>query len=406
MDKKGIRGNPVTVGQIMLSGSQKVDLQEGQGQGTLFKKALILFEGTFEGMFGQITITPDFLQVMVERFNREFANPKNMFDYPPILVDHNRSADLVKGRLTGPLELQTWSDPRDGQEKVAMFGDIRIDDEDAQGKVIKGQYAHMSLSFDDDIENLAEIFELSFVAVEAARGAQALQQGEENMSAELKQSLESANKKVKRLKKKAQTKRTALLAACTSLMKNLEAMNVDKMTEELKSTITNLKTGVVKSQFSACVKEGRLSKADFDKLEISKIALMPADSRAVVLASYKSRPVSADLVQHGMSGAKPVTDSDVKLSASQMRAAIAAQKNGKALAADDQPSNPEIKPAAGAQDDNDSDPELTGKDIEEALGKLEGLAALQEKIGEGTERMKDLLSKLQGDDKDDDEEED
>lgn len=398
--KKLELGKRVQLGLINLADNEKVDLQEGQG--VLFKKALILFEGTFQGMFGPVTITPEFIQLMADRFNRDYANPKNMFDYPPILVDHNRSADLTMGRLVGPLEVMEFEDPRDGNtKKVALFGDIRIDDEDAQGKVIKGKYAHMSLSFDDDMENLGEIFELSFVAVEAARGAQALEKGE-NMSVELKKELADSKKKSTNLSKLLKDRRTVLLASCKSLSTNLKALSAahKQGTEDLKAILVSLKTGVVKSQLTACVKEGRLSKAEFDKIDIEKISLMPAESQVVVLSSYQNRAVSTDLIQHGMDGAKPLAEQEIQLTSAQLRKAITDQKSGVELSG---PVAPAVAKnlAAGDEDDDTPDPELTGKDIEEALAKLEGLSALQEKIGEGKDRMTEILSKLQGDDKDD-----
>lgn len=407
MSKEIVKGKRVSVGIINLAGHQKVQLQEGQAQGALFKRALILFEGTFHGQFGEVKITPDFLGVMQERFNREFANPKNMFDYPPILVDHDRKADLIKGRLVGPIDMELWEDPRDGVTKMALWSDVRVDDEDAQGKVIKGQYAHLSLSFDDDINNLAEIFELSFVAVEAARGAQALQKGEE-MSVDLQKNLDSAKSKITVLKAKAKTRRTVLLAACASLSQNLEAMTADhkKGTEGLKDMVTNLKMTVVTSQLKACVKEGRLSKADFDKLDVGKISEMEPSAQSVILSSYQTRPISTDLIQHGMSGAKPLSEKGIQLTDGQMKKAIALQRQGKTFAADDMPEQPRNENLADHEDDDDRDPELTGKDIEEALSKLEGLAALQDKIGESSERMKKLLASLQGEAKDDNEEED
>ena len=407
MSKEIVKGKRVSVGIINLTGHQKVQLQEGQAQGALFKRALILFEGTFHGQFGEVKITPDFLGVMQERFNREFANPKNMFDYPPLLVDHDRKADLIKGRLVGPMSLEPWEDPRDGVTKMSLWSDVRVDDEEAQGKVIKGQYAHLSLSFDDDINNLAEVFELSFVAVEAARGAQALQKGEK-MSVELQKNLDSAKSKITALKAKAKTRRTVLLAACASLSQNLEAMTADhkKGTEGLKATVTSLKMTVVTSQLKACVKEGRLSKADFDKLDVTKIAEMEPSAQTVILSSYQTRPISTDLIQHGMSGAKPLSEKGIQLTDGQMAKAIKLQREGKNFEAGEvtQPESENLTSDDG--NDDDRDPELTGKDIEEALAKLEGLAALQDKIGESSERMKKLLASLQGEDKDDENEED
>ena len=73
MDKKI---NRVACGIGSFGRKQVTSLENGEN-GSLIKKALLVFEGTHMGMFGPVTLNPEFLEVMVGRFNREFENPKN-----------------------------------------------------------------------------------------------------------------------------------------------------------------------------------------------------------------------------------------------------------------------------------------------------------------------------------------
>lgn len=96
-------------------------LQNGDApQGSLIKRALLVFEGTHMGMFGPVTLSREFLQIMVDRFNREYANPKNENDYPPILKDHMRDVDGVLGRMVPDLVLEESKskDRRNGHGSV------------------------------------------------------------------------------------------------------------------------------------------------------------------------------------------------------------------------------------------------------------------------------------------------
>ena len=411
MDKKK---NRIAVGQINLAKSQVVKLQDGSPEGSLFKRSLIVFEGEFVGMNGPIKVSPELLELMVNRFNREFENPKNEHDYPPLLVDHNPSADLIKGRLLPPLVIEDWVNPRNNETIKAMFGDIRVDEEEAKEKVIKGQYSHLSISFDDDIDNLGEIFELSFVAVEAARGAQVLKQGEKSMDelAKLTAKLSKSNASLTSMRAKKGESRLVRSAAYQSLSMNLEQCSKDakEIISSLGKTVESLKKNALKSQFTNYVKEGRLSKAEFDKIDLDDVAKMSSGSQKIYLTSFANRPVSPDLFQHGMNGAEPLDSKGMKLSSTELRRAMKAQTAGeeytpkgvKLLTSDDERKDENGNPvkAAGDNGDNDDDKEtaLTMDDIEDALSKLEGLVGLADKLSEASSRMSDTLSKLQGDD--------
>lgn len=408
------RQNKISVGQINLSKRSKISLQEGGPEGSLFKRSLIVYEGEFMGMFGPVKITRDMLQVMVERFNREYANPKNEHDYPPLTVDHNASADNTLGRLVPELVMEEWVNPRNNEKAMAVFADIRVDDEEAKEKVIKGKYSQLSISFDDDMENLGEIFEISFVGVEAARGAQVLNKGEVNMDklVELQKKLDAAKLKFSALLSRSNENRTVRLASYKSLSKNLEEVSegTKKAVVDLSETIKSLKTNVIKSQLQSYVREGRLGKAEFDKIDVDQIVKMNSESQKVYFSAFKNRPVSPDLFQHGMNGAKPVGEDGVKVTGAALRKAIKDQKAGKvgqplANGDDDKEEDKEEMTGDKKKEDMPVQTDLTMEDIEDALSKLEGLSALTEKVKDASCRMNEILSKLEGSDKEEKEEE-
>jgi len=379
----------IAVGQINLSKSEVVKLQDGGPDGALFKRSLLVFEGEFIGMFGPVKVSPELLEIMAIRFNREFENPKNVHDFPPLLVDHDSRADLIKGRLLPPLVVEDWINPRTNEPVKAMFGDIRVDDTDAKEKVINGKYSHVSISFDDDVNNLGEIFELSFVAVEAARGAQVLKQGENSMDdiAKLTKKLGESSLSLSTLKARTGEKRVVRLAAYQSLSQNLEQCSKDakEIVDELGKTFESLKQNAVKSQLKKYVKEGRLSKAEFDKIDLDNVSKMSKDSQKIYLTSFANRPVSQDLFQHGMNGAQPLDAKGMKLSGAELRKAMKAQKAGEdftpsKVSLDHEDDRDKDRRELQGDDDNDKDKDkttdLTMDDIEDALSKLEGLVGL------------------------------
>ncbi|MDR3547945.1 MAG: hypothetical protein P4M11_06740, partial [Candidatus Pacebacteria bacterium] len=170
--------------------------------GSYFRKALLCHTGTFDGLYGPITVTEQLLTCLADRYNKQRAKPKNDFDFAPILKDHERKVDNVLGRLMADLVVEDWIDPETCGVGKGLYGTLRIDDPAAKLKVEQGLYSQLSITFD---EESFETFETSFVAVEAARGSQALSHdngGNETMSIELQQKLTKLEKKHSGFKKK------------------------------------------------------------------------------------------------------------------------------------------------------------------------------------------------------------
>ena len=382
-------------------------LSEGSG-GSLIKRALLVFEGTHNGMYGKVTLSREFLTVMVERFNREYANPMNENDFPPVSKDHDTCADNTLGRIIGPLEAVDFKHPRTGLEVLGVFGDIRIDDSDAIKNVNSGKYSHLSISFDDDADNLGELYEVSFVGVEAARGSQVLSKGDKM---NIEQKFESLNAKYLGLKKLSKSKSLAIKAGVKSLKANLDGIQTDaeKLASGVKEGVKEIKLGLLKAKFKDFVREGRLSKAELDGIKFEDLVDMDQKSLSIVLTSYKSRPVSSDVAQFGIKGAEPRSKELTTAEIRRLRAEQRAGKTGSSLSLEDEEKAEELSGDVAGQTDETREVSGTSiEEVEEALKKLEGFGELRDRLEEATKRMEETLSKLmadsEGNDNSDDEE--
>jgi len=347
-------------------------------------------------MFGLVEVTAERLQRIADKYNRQRATALNENDYAPILVNHMRDADLVQGRVLADLEVAEWLDPDTGTMGKGLFGTLRVDDPEGIKKVESGKYAQVSLSFDEDDDTL---WEVSFVAVEAARRSQALEQGDTQMSAELAAQLKQANDSHQALQARVKESVTVRKAIALSATENLSLAESElgKAVAALSQGLKDSKTALLKSQFKGFIRTGQLSKAEFDKVDFASLSGMSSDAIKMLLDSYRSRPVSPHVTQFGQSGAQPVAG---KMTPAQMRAASKAQKEGKSIQLD----------AADGDGDDDGDQGKDGKkgakeasaegedtdlgDYEGALKKMGEIEPIVSKAKEFLGKMSESLKKL------------
>lgn len=342
-------------------------------------------------------ITAERLQRIADKYNKSRAKPLNANDYAPILIDHNRAVDMLKGRVIADLTVEDCEDPDTGTMGKGLFGTLRVDDPEAVKKVESGQYAQVSLSFDEEDDTL---WEVSFVAVEAARRSQALEQGDPDMSVELAAQLKAANDSNQALKAKVRQSLTVRKALMLSAGENATAAvtAIEKAISELSAGMKASKTAILKSQFKGFIRTGQLAKAEFDKLKFESLSEMSSDAIAVLLESYSGRPISPHVRQFGQSGAQPIAGA-TKMTAAQTRAAMKAQKAGKMKV--DEPTGddgqgdhgnepqetPGPKDAAGGED-KDMD------DYKEALRKMGEVEPVVKECRDFMKKMSESLKKM------------
>lgn len=386
----------IPFGRINLAGKE----------GSLYKKSLICRSGLWEGMYGKVDVTEDLLRRLAFRYNKQRENPINQNDYAPILKNHVRDVDGVLGRLMADLTVDPFEDPETGEPGYGLFGTMRIDDPEAQKKVDSGQYSTDSLSFD---EETAEIFELSFVAVEAARRSQVLNRGEKPMSVELQKQLDAANAKHTALatklgSQKLARKETILAMASVVSLSHAALSSFEGSVKEISLQIRGV---ALTAQLRGYIREGKMTKAEFDAIKVKDLAAMDPTGAKMVLASYEGRKPSADIVQHGQNGAKPVDLTHV--SPAEMRLMMEAQKTGKpyapsgaALAADDgKPAGEKKEPGEGGDKGKEGDSEMKFSDVEDTLKKLNECLPSVSKLREHLKSMDEAIGKMKGADEED-----
>ena len=361
-------------------------------EGSLFKKTLICRTGVWKGMYGPVEVTRERLQRIADKYNRERATPLNANDYAPILIDHQRSVELVKGRVLADLTVEDTPDPDTGTVGAGLFGTLRVDVADAVQKVTGGQYAQVSLSFDEEDDTL---WEVSFVAVEAARRSQALEQGDHVMSVELQAQLKAANESHTALQARVRESVSVRKASHLAMGENNTAAlaAVTEIHTVLSAYLSGQKTALLKAQFRGLLRTGQVTKAEFDKFDFPKHSAMSADAIASILGSYRDRPASPHVIQFGQEGAQPVKG---KPTPAQIREAIELQKSGKSvkLAAEEptgdgkQGDKGKEKQTEAAADGEDMD------DFSAALKKLGEIEPIVSKSRDFLGKVSESLKKL------------
>lgn len=296
-------------------------------EGSVFKKALLCRTGVWDGMYGQVVVTEVLLRRIAEKYNKEYAKPLNDHDYAPILKEHIRDADLIKGRVMADMSVEEIEDPATGERGFGLFASLRVDDEDAQTKVEKGQYAQLSISFDDET---ADFYECSFVAVPAAKRSTVLSNKKKEKSPMGKKNLKASGK-VKALTAAIGKARLARKAALAAIKTEQTALNTElvALSEKSAALSLTLKAGQTKAQFSAFVKQGKMNPAELAEMDFKALSQLPDAALAVLKASYEKREVSTDVVQFGQSGQNDSKDALKAASPEKIREAIKLQKSGK-----------------------------------------------------------------------------
>jgi hypothetical protein len=370
------------------------------------KKALMCRTGTFDGMNGQVTVTKEMLEGIAEVYNLERKNPQNENDYRPVLTDHVREVDRVKGRILPDLEVKPWTDPGTGDEEFGLFGTLRIDNEDAREKVTNGTYANLSISFDEDT---FELFEISFVSIEAAKRSIILSNkistGGKKMSMPTK--LMSLSKKhtalaaqVKQSRAKRQVALSALVAKKTEVEKEITSLM--KKTGEITLSI---KASQLKAQFQEFVRQGKMNPAELKEIDFKELCALSESARKIVLSSYEKRPVSTDVLVFGQSSDRKVS---LDMSPAATRERMELQRAGKGAAlAEEMPEKEEKKDLAEEMPEKEEKKPFAMSEDEHAK-HMQDMMECHQKLGECVEKIKSMgldAEKISDDDKQDEKKE-
>jgi hypothetical protein len=358
-------------------------------ENSMVKKALLCRTGSFDGMNGEVTVTKEMLEDLCDTYVNQKINPTNDNDFAPILIDHERKTENVMGRLLPDnLEVKEWKEIN-GEMEYGLFGDLRIDDLDAQAKVGTGKYAHLSISFDEDSN---EIFEVSFVAVEAARGSIVLANnstGGKKMNLEkkfsnLSQKHTALAAKVKLARTKRQKALSALITKKTDVQKEVTAL-MSKTGEIAKA----IKASQLKAQFSEFVRQGKMNPAELKEIDFSELAAMTDSARKILLSSYEKRPVSTDIFQYGQGSDKKAA---LSMSPAAVRERMELQRSGKGAELAEQMPEKEMpkKEMGEGEGDKDDSKKMYAMSEDEHAKHMEDMMECHKMLGECVEKIKSM----------------
>jgi hypothetical protein len=355
------------------------------------KRALLCRTGNFDGMFGPVEVTKERLEALAETYQKIRATPQNENDYAPILLDHSRSVDLVKGRLLPEgMSVEEWKEI-DGVMEFGLFGNLRIDDPEAQANVESGKYAHLSISFDEDTN---EIFEVSFVAVEAARGSIVLAKSTGG-SMDLEKRFKALSQRHGALATHIKAARTGRKAALAKLMKERDdlAKEIETLAKGSKELAKRIKLSQLKGKMAEFVRQGRMEPVELKEIDFEALSEMNEKALNMYLQSFEKRPVSTDVFQYGQAGTKKLS---TDLSPAAMRKAMELQRSGKAQSlagpheGDEDVNEKEKGLAEGEHQEPDGDEGMMSMSKEEFAKCLEEMYGHHSKLAESIEKMKGL----------------
>jgi hypothetical protein len=382
--------------------------------GSLYKKSLLCRTGLFEGMYGSVDVNAEMLQRIADRYNGQRAHPQNENDYAPILTDHIREVDRIKGRVMADLSVEDWVNPETGEVLQGLYGTLRVDNEDAKKKVDDGMYAHLSITFDDEQDY--ELFEVSFVAVEAARGSIVLKKGEtmgvKNGLAALSQRHKALAAAMSESRTKRKTVLAKLIKSKTELLKEAESLAT-----QAKGISLTVKAGQLKTQFADFIKAGKMNPAEMKELDFTELAAMSEKQLKIVLSGYDKRAVSTDVFQYGQEGEAAQADA-VKMTPEKMREAISLQKSGKkapSLAEGEGAATPPAPKKEGEQSESAKAYSMAEEEwkkcmedisgihtkLSEVVEKIKGMGADVESLASDDEKEKESQEKLAAEDAED-----
>lgn len=145
-------------------------------EGRLSKKALLVYEGTFQSMDGEVTLTADDIKTIGDNHNSMMAKLTRMFKgggaktQIPVQLDHSPKASDTIGRVEGPVELGSFKDPDDGVDKAALYGTLCFIGKDNVEKAKDGRWTHLSIG----LEKESKLTEVSVTPFPAAPHASLL----------------------------------------------------------------------------------------------------------------------------------------------------------------------------------------------------------------------------------------
>lgn len=346
--------------------------REGDSEGSIERRAMLVYEGKFESMDGPVSVTRDQLKRLVESHNSLLGKVKRLAsgevplkNYPPVQADHSTSAWDTIGRVIGEIELGDYEND-EGETVQAVFGNVRFLGKDNVERVKDGRWTHLSVGADFEKSKLSE---LTVTPFPAAANASLLKDGNADKSkkessneggnetmdrAKLKKYLmdckkmssEDADKELDRLSsEEAKEELSKLSAEEDEHAKKLSAEQTEAEEKEKKETeakltaaraeITKLSTdfranldtarlaaskGRIMTRLSKLRAEAKVTPAEIKKMDITKLASSSQEAIDAVLKTYEDREPVISTGQLGSTKSEDLSAVQAKVRMSRLEA--------------------------------------------------------------------------------------
>jgi hypothetical protein len=213
--------------------------------------------------------------------------------FPPLLDSHdNGSSHNALGRMTSKLRYEVKNVPKVGKGVACAVTDLKFLGKDNIERAKDGRVYHLSVGIDEESDTLGEI---SAVIEPAAPGAMLLAKGKQTSKGVIDMSKKS-------------------LAAAKERMTKLSSMkdSLTQLTGKMNKSTENVRLakaqGDVAGRLTRLMASGKLTPAEVKKLDVKKLASLPADALAIVMSSYEALEPKVLVAQRGSSDSSATVD--------------------------------------------------------------------------------------------------
>lgn len=212
--------------------------------------------------------------------------------HAPVLDQHESdSNDRIRGRLSGRLFYEVRDVPKVGKNVpcAVMRPGITFLGKHTVECVLDGRIFHLSIGINEEDDSLGET---STVIEPAAPGAMLLSRGE-------KQTKRGEPKMPNLKRMQAHANRMAKLSAFQTELTTLSS----KLTSSKEIVRLAKKTGEVTHRLTGLMRSGKLTPAEYKKMDIKRLAALNDDALGVVLGTIEAMEPKVDPTQRGSTAA-------------------------------------------------------------------------------------------------------
>lgn len=296
------------------SGSVANQADQNDASDKVTRPAILVHSGpngdkvVFQSSDGEIAFDEERIKRIVENQNKllnGLAEQYGGFDkipagaFPPLLDQHeNDSNNRIVGRMMALLRFEKRDVPKVGKNVACAVTDITFLGAENVARVADGRIFHLSIGIDELSDTLGET---STVIEPAAPGAMLLKNKPASPVVRLKKG-ENMGKNLARIQ--AHANRVAKLTAIKDGISTLSA-GLKGASDTVKLT---KKTGEITHRLTGLMRAGKLTPAEFKKIDVKRLAKLDSESLDTVLSTYDVREPQVNAGQRGTTDAIPFTE--------------------------------------------------------------------------------------------------